>query len=133
MKNLLITLLGVFLMSGCATIVDLTKGNSQNIYFTTPTGKNVVAVFDGQKVTIPAVVKVDKSKDITISVYTNDNPKYQNYSALLSSLTSKEYSPAWWANISGSILSTSGSLTDNFTGSTYQYSQPVIILPLNEK
>lgn len=133
MKNLFIMLISVFLISGCATIVDTAKGKTQQIYFTTPTGKSVVAVIDGQKVTIPAVVEVKKSGEIDVNIFTSDNPQYLNYSARLSSLNAKETAPAWWLNIMGSFFSTSGSTTDKVAGSSYQYSQPVVIIPVNEK
>lgn len=133
MKNLLITFVCVFLVSGCASVVDVAKGGMQKIYFTTPTGKSVIAVIGEQKVIIPAVVEVKKSKDILINVFTSDNPQYQNYSANLSSLSGKETVPAWWLNITASLFSTLGSATDSSTGSMYQYTEPVIILPVNEK
>lgn len=133
MKNLLITFVCVFLVSGCASVVNVAKGGMQKIYFTTPTGKSVIAVIDGQRISIPAVVEVKKSKDIIINVFESDNPQYQNYSARLSSLSDKERVPAWWLNIGASYFSTSASATDSLTGNTYQYTEPVVILPVNEK
>ena len=86
MKNLLAMLIGAFLISGCATIADLSKGSKQKIYFTTPSGKSVIAVIDGQRVTLPAVVGVKKSGDVILSIFAADNPGYQNYTGNLSSL-----------------------------------------------
>lgn len=133
MKNLIVMLASLFLLSGCATIVDTAKGKTQKIYFTTPTGKSVIAMIGGQKVTIPAVIEVKKSTDTTISVFTDDNPKYRNYVGTLSALNPKETAPAWWFNVPFLTYGLSGSLTDNATGSTYQYSQPIVIIPVDEK
>lgn len=133
MKNLLVMLIGVFLISGCATLVDTFKGKTQKIYLTTPTGESVVAMIDGQRITIPAVVEVKKDVDTTISVFTNDNPKYQNYVGTLSSLNPKEKAPAWWFNVPFLTFGFYGSTTDSTIGSAYQYSQPVVIIPVSEK
>lgn len=136
MKKCVLALISVILLSGCATIVDYTKhqGAKQRIYFTTPTGEQVKATIDNQKVVIPASLIVSKDGDaVNITVFSAENPGFENYVGKLSNLVGKETSPGWWSNVIGSWFSTTGSTTDNATGSSYQYSSPTVTIPLNKK
>lgn len=117
--------LAIVLFSGCATI---SNQPSQKISVTTNTGEQVVATINGQKINLPAQVKVSRSSGATVQVLAEDNPGYETTQTVI---VGKQQMSGWfWGNIL--TWGTTGSAVDALTGSMWTYSNPNLVVPVKK-
>lgn len=114
------------LFTGCALT---SNGTKQSVTITTSNGKPVVAEVDGQKINIPAEIKLSRKHGATIRVLEVDNPNYED---TLLIIKGKHNVSGWfWGNILS--MGTFGSTTDGASGSMWTYGNPTFIVPVSEK
>ncbi|MGX3045343.1 hypothetical protein [Helicobacter sp. T3_23-1056] len=114
------------IFSGCALT---SNGTKQSVTITTSNGKPVLAEVDGQKINIPAEIKISRKHGATIRVLEMDNPNYED---TLLIIKGKHNVSGWfWGNILS--MGTFGSTTDGASGSMWTYGNPTFIVPVSEK
>lgn len=126
-------MLGMLLcLSGCGLI---TNGTTQKVLINTSNGKSVVATINGQKVQVPAELKISRKKGASIQVFNADNPRYED--SFFSIAGQNEMSVGVWLDILGIFLYILPGLisvgVDFATGGAYQYSNTTWIIPVREK
>lgn len=114
------------IFSGCALT---SNGTKQSVTITTSNGKPVLAEIDGQKINIPAEIKISRKHGATIRVLEMDNPNYED--TLLIVKGKHNVSGWFWGNILS--MGTFGSTTDGASGSMWTYGNPTFIVPVSEK
>lgn len=118
-------IVAAMLFSGCATI---SNQMSQRVAIGTNTGDAVTADINGQKVMLPASVKISRSNDTVVKILPVDNPGYEATQLVI---VGKQNLSMWfWGNIiTGGTL---GSTTDYLTGGMWQYSNPNFVVPVKK-
>lgn len=125
MRKILGLTLALALFTGCATI---SNQPSQRVAISTNTGESATADINGEKVMLPASVKISRSNDTLVRILPVDNPGYEATQIVI---TGKQELSMWfWGNIIfGGLL---GSTTDAVTGSMWQYSNPNFVVPVKK-
>ncbi len=125
MRKILGLTLVLAFFTGCATI---SNQMSQRVAIGTNTGDAVTADINGQKVMLPASVKISRSNDTVVKILPVDNPGYEATQLVI--VGKQEVSLWFWGNILWG--GTSGSLTDWLTGGMWQYSNPNFVVPVKK-
>ena len=125
MRKILGLTLALAFFTGCATI---SNQMSQRVAIGTNTGDAVTADINGQKVMLPASVKISRSNDTVVKILPVDNPGYEATQLVI--VGKQEVSLWFWGNILWG--GTSGSLTDCLTGAMRQYSNPNFVVPVQK-
>lgn len=125
MKKILILTLCVAFFTACATISNQT---SQRVAIGTNTGDSVTADINGNKVKLPASVKISRSKDTVVKILPADNPGYEATELVI--VGKQELSLWFWGNIiTGGTI---GSTIDYALGGMWQYSNPNFVVPVKK-
>lgn len=126
LQKLAIAAAATLFFSGCATI---SNSPNQSVSISTNTGDVVVADINGEKVTLPAAVKISRKGETIVKVLPADNPGFEATQIVI---TGKQKLSGWfWANIITG--GTTGSTTDAASGGAWEYANPNFVVPVKKK
>lgn len=128
MKKLMLTLIAIALLPGCATVI---KGKTKDINILTNTGEeaevNVVSASGVQTVTIPSVVNVKKdNRPITITV------KGTKCHRATTTIVPEKVELWTIANVFMYVFGFTGTTVDASTGAMWDYDDSIVV-PVYQK
>ena len=121
MNKIVLSLMGIMLLSGCSTIIE---GSTQTVNFSTGMDTQIPAVIPSSRGTMPVILP----QALAVNKSSNDlviNIKDGNCVLPSTTIVKSHLNPWFWGNIIfGGLI---GSTTDSASGAAWEYDNNILV------